>query len=142
MNAAGGRPVDASSAGTSRTQRILAGVSLAAFPAALFAARVGAPLPPCPFKALTGLDCPGCGTGRALGALAEGDLAAVLDHNLLLPVVGPLLAVSLLAVAAGRAPLLGRHGWSVTALILVTGFWALRLLPFETLSYLDSGPAR
>ena len=40
----------------------------------------------CPVKALTGLDCPGCGSTRSLGALVRGDLGAALDHHLLLPV--------------------------------------------------------
>ncbi len=40
----------------------------------------------CPVKLLTGLDCPGCGSTRALGALAHGDLGAALDHHLLVPV--------------------------------------------------------
>ena len=40
----------------------------------------------CPVHALTGLDCPGCGSTRALGALARLDPVAALDHNLLVPV--------------------------------------------------------
>lgn len=39
----------------------------------------------CPVKALTGLDCPGCGSTRSLGALTQLDLAAALDHNVLVP---------------------------------------------------------
>ncbi len=39
----------------------------------------------CPFKALTGLDCPGCGSTRSLGALTRFDVAAALDHNVLVP---------------------------------------------------------
>ena len=39
----------------------------------------------CPFLRLTGLDCPGCGSTRALGALARLDPVAAFDHNLLVP---------------------------------------------------------
>lgn len=119
--------------------RIAAGVALGAVPLTLLAARLGAPLPPCPLKVLTGLECPGCGTGRAITAFAHGDLLAVLDHNLILPVVGPLVIVSLIGVLFNSTPLLARRGWALPMLVLVTGFWILRLLPVETLAYLDSG---
>ncbi len=121
--------------------RFFAGVTLGLTPFVLVAARLGAPLPSCPFKAVTGLECPGCGTGRALTALTHGDLGAVLDHNLLLPVVGSLLLVSLFGMLVNRQPLLARSGWAKPLLVLVLGFWALRLLPFDALSYLDSARA-
>ena len=37
----------------------------------------------CPIYELTGLYCPGCGSGRAARALLQGDLGACLGHNLL-----------------------------------------------------------
>lgn len=119
--------------------RVLAVATLAAAPVVIVAARLGAPLPACPLKALTGIDCPGCGTGRAITALTHGDIVAMLDHNLLLPVVAPLLLLSLVAVALNRRPLLERRGWARTMLLLVCGFWVLRLLPFEAFAYLDPG---
>jgi hypothetical protein len=48
----------------------------------------------CPFHALTGLDCPGCGSTRALGALVRLDPAAAFDHNVLAPVALVVLAVA------------------------------------------------
>ena len=48
----------------------------------------------CPFKALTGLDCPGCGSTRSLGALTRFDLGAALDQNLLAPVALVFLVAS------------------------------------------------
>ncbi|MDV6233732.1 DUF2752 domain-containing protein [Rhodococcus cercidiphylli] len=51
---------------------------------------------PCPFHALTGLWCPGCGTTRALGDLTRGDIAAAASSN----VVAVVLAVGALAVWA------------------------------------------
>lgn len=39
------------------------------------------PAPACLFRRLTGYDCPGCGTQRALYALLHGDAAAAWEHN-------------------------------------------------------------
>ena len=66
--------------------------ALVAGPALLAAAAVGLqvmdPLAgegiPCPFHALTGLHCPGCGMTRAAALLLRGDLAGALQHNVLL----------------------------------------------------------
>ncbi len=51
--------------------------------------------PLCPTKALTGLDCPGCGGLRAVHSLATGDLLGALDHNafVVLVVLPALVAV-------------------------------------------------
>jgi len=112
---------------------------LAASPLVFAAARAGAAFPPCPFRVLTGLECPGCGAGRAVVALAAGDLPAAFDHNLLFVALLPILFVSLLMLAAGRVPLLDRPGWARPLLLLVAGFWVLRLLPFDVLGFLDAG---
>jgi hypothetical protein len=37
--------------------------------------------PVCPFHALTGLHCPGCGTLRAMHALLHGQISAALAYN-------------------------------------------------------------
>lgn len=42
--------------------------------------------PKCPFYALTGLKCPGCGTQRALHDLFTGNFVAAVGHNAFLPV--------------------------------------------------------
>jgi hypothetical protein len=47
----------------------------------------------CPFHKLTGLDCPGCGSQRAVYSLLHGDLKGAVHHNLLLVMSLPLLAV-------------------------------------------------
>lgn len=49
---------------------------------------------PCPFHALTGLWCPGCGATRAVGDLTRGDLAAAASSN----VVAVVLAVGAVMV--------------------------------------------
>jgi len=44
--------------------------------------------PRCPFKALTGLDCPGCGSQRAVHAILHGDFREAFRYNaLLLPFI-------------------------------------------------------
>jgi len=58
--------------------------------------------PPCPFRAVTGLACPGCGSLRGLHDLAHGDLVAALDHNAVLVAVLAVAAVSAVRSLAGR----------------------------------------
>lgn len=59
----------------------------------------------CRFRALTGLPCPACGTGRAGLALLRGDPLAALAHNPLMVLLG-LAALALLGarLLARRAP--------------------------------------
>ncbi len=38
---------------------------------------------PCPWRSITGLDCPFCGSTRSAAALAHGDVVTALDHNAL-----------------------------------------------------------
>jgi hypothetical protein len=47
--------------------------------------------PPCPVRALTGLYCPGCGSLRAVHALAHGDVLSALDLNALFVVSVPFM---------------------------------------------------
>jgi hypothetical protein len=62
------------------------GVAGLAYVAANDPNRAGAPFPACPFHAMTGLWCPGCGMTRATYALLHGDVAAAFSANLFLPV--------------------------------------------------------
>lgn len=104
--------------------------------AALFFVRRFGSIAPCWFHVLTGLHCPGCGSGRALTALLRGDLAAALSYNLLFVMALPFLAYYLvkvyIRVVFRRDPLpffsfsLGA-GWTVTGVILA--FWILRNIP-------------
>jgi Protein of unknown function (DUF2752) len=50
----------------------------------------------CPFKVLTGLNCPGCGGLRAVNDLTNGHLGAAVSSNLL---VVSLMPVAILALA-------------------------------------------
>ena len=90
----------------------------------------------CPLYELTGLYCPGCGSGRAAQALLRGDLAAAFGHNALAFLLGLPCAVLLVweylrFVFPGlhlKKPVLPRWAGSA-ALALIMGFWLLRNLP-------------
>lgn len=64
----------------------------------------------CPTRWLFGFDCPGCGGLRATHALANGDIAGAMDHNLLFVVLVPFLiagwAVWMYRSWTGRRPAL------------------------------------
>lgn len=100
-------------------------------------------LPPCPFKVLTGLACPGCGSVRAVHQLLHGNLTAALNLNALAVALFPLVGFDLVSLAAGalldrRPPRIfeaGRAGRIV--LMAVVCFWVLRnvpVLPFSVLA--------
>ncbi|MBA3282590.1 MAG: DUF2752 domain-containing protein, partial [Acidimicrobiia bacterium] len=50
-------------------------------------------VPLCALKAVTGLDCPLCGSLRAVHSLTRADLATALDHNVLFTVSVPFLVL-------------------------------------------------
>lgn len=91
--------------------------------------------PTCPFLALTGAYCPGCGSLRAGHALLHGDPVGALQRNPLL-----LAAVVALAVAwvCWGLRLLGRDAphptripaaWIWALLAGVVSYWVLRNVP-------------
>lgn len=51
-------------------------------------------VPLCPLKAVTGLDCPLCGSLRAVHALTRGDIAGAANHNLVFTVAAPFLVLA------------------------------------------------
>lgn len=90
--------------------------------------------PPCPWHALTGLHCPGCGSTRALLALAHGDVARAFAQNPLLVLSLPLLLgwalFSLWRAWCGQPPAeLPRHSATIT-LVVVLLYFVLRNLPW------------
>lgn len=98
---------------------------------------------PCPLYSLTGLYCPGCGSFRALAALAQLDFFAAFSYNMLLVILLPFLAIFL-----GKSALLYLQGkrlesspWEVRISIILAClailFGVLRNLP--ALSFLAPG---
>ena len=91
--------------------------------------------PTCPFLALTGFQCPGCGSLRMVHALAHGRVAEAISLNVFAVAMLPLLAFFwarwTVARARGR-PSRTRAGdprliWGL--LVAVLGFWIMRNLP-------------
>ena len=90
--------------------------------------------PTCPFLALTGLLCPGCGSLRAVHALTGGDVAAALGLNPLTVAVLPLLVGAWLAWLVRSATGRPRRWLAPPAalwalVVLVCAFWVLRNVP-------------
>lgn len=91
----------------SRARRLLLPVvGVGALVAATFYVRSVDPnvggYPPCPLKAVTGIDCPGCGGLRCVHALANGDIMGALDQNLLAVVLLPLVVLWLVLLLRSR----------------------------------------
>ena len=77
--------------------------------AGLLAARAASiPGPPCPWRSLTGVPCPGCGFTRLADALAHGQLGHALDVDpagvAFLGLLAVLAVVHLAVVVARRRP--------------------------------------
>ncbi len=98
--------------------------------------------PPCPFRALTGLHCPGCGSLRATHQLLHGHVVAALRLNPLMVLSLPLLAGMLVpgAVAAARGRPAPRRvnpaSWIWLALGVIVAYWILRNVPAYPFSLL------
>jgi len=73
--------------------------------------------PRCQFRALTGLDCPGCGGLRATHALLHGDLASAWQLNALYVSMLPIGVIAFLGVAPAWLRAFGRR-WGLTALLV------------------------
>jgi hypothetical protein len=116
---------------------------LVAWAAGALAYNANVALPSCPFKAITGFDCPGCGATRAGASLIQGDVLAALDHHALLIVLPAAFALfwaikSLVpAVQPACARLAQRP--ALSALVVIGVFWAARLLPFAPFDVLAAG---
>lgn len=101
--------------------------------------------PVCPTRALLGIDCPGCGLMRGTHDLLHGNLAGAVDHNLLIPVLVPLVLLFWLGwlkrantgirPAVTRARFRRRNRLLVMGLMVLLAFGIIR----NFVPYLDSG---
>lgn len=88
------------------------------------------PFPRCPFKMLTGFDCPGCGSQRAIHALIHGHLLQALRLNAFLICVALpyLLLIGLCNLTGSRHRSLGRalyHQWTILSFLFAALLWTL-----------------
>ena len=79
-------------------------------------------LPPCPWLTLTGWQCPGCGSTRALYSLLHGDVAQafVMNPLLLASYLSAMLLVAMTLAERTRRPTLAR-ALATAAIALVVG---------------------
>lgn len=91
--------------------------------------------PPCIFHSLTGLNCPGCGTARALHQLLHGNIAAAARCNVLTLALLPLLLFAgarSLAVHISKTPykpFFKSAFWPWLIVIAIILFGILRNIP-------------
>ena len=99
--------------------------------------------PPCPFYALTGFYCAGCGSTRCMHQLVHGNLWAAFRFNPLLILFLPMWAYEFVRYVRRTlrppppAPLKYVHPiwiWGMTALIMT--YWVARNIPVRPFSWL------
>ncbi len=102
---------------------------------------VGGLYPPCPFRALTGFLCPGCGSLRAAHQLLRWHILAGFTLNPLMVLCLPLVCYGLMCQAvgdlAGRSlpTLFIRAGWIWLLLGITILFGILRNVPMCSFSW-------
>ena len=99
----------------------------------------------CPFRAMTGLYCPGCGATRMMHRLVVGDPLGALHMNPLAFVFIPLMAWWYFA---GLTAMVGGPRWSTPRFtarqtaalaVAVLAFWILRNIPTSPFTLLAPG---
>lgn len=99
--------------------------------------------PECPFHKYLHLDCPGCGSQRAVHALLHGNLLLAADYNVLLVISLPFLLIHFICKLSSHFS--GKQiVWSIwykpatpkIIFVIVMVFWVLRNVPVEPFTYL------
>ena len=84
--------------------------------------------PACPFRLLTGWNCPGCGGLRMTHDLLHGDVAAAVVDNVFMLVGLPILALWLIVRWRTTRPLLPRAA-VIVMIVAAVGWTVIRNLP-------------
>ena len=85
----------------------------------------------CPFHAITGLECPGCGMTRALISLGQLKPGAAVGYNLFSM---PLLCLMVLYVWPGKFPSFLQHqAVGIFMFVMVILVWLMRLSGIQTI---------
>ncbi len=99
--------------------------------------------PECLFHTLFALDCPGCGSQRAINSLSHGDFLKAADYNIMLVMSIPFLATHFacksyfhfskkkVGLTVMDSPLLKK-----IFIGLLVAFWILRNIPIQPFLYL------
>ena len=102
--------------------------------------------PRCPFYTITGFDCPGCGSQRAVYSLLHGNFEAALKYNFLLVVSLPFLLIhfsyrlrSLISKNDIRWAVIYHPLTPKIVLAMVMFFWIIRNIPMHPFNYLSAG---
>lgn len=101
--------------------------------------------PECAFQNLFALDCPGCGSQRAISSLLHGEFSKAADYNLMLVISIPLLVIHIaykrylyLINKEFRFNVLESRLTKCILIGLFVAFWILRNIPTEPFSYLGA----
>ncbi|NMO04438.1 DUF2752 domain-containing protein [Gordonia sp. TBRC 11910] len=102
----------------------------------------GGPAPVCPTKLLFGIDCPGCGSLRAIYSLLHGDLGAAIRYNAVGVVCMALLLWAFGAYCIGlwrgrRVRSWQHQRWAAVTFLVMIGVWfVIRNIPVYPFSVL------
>ena len=101
--------------------------------------------PACPFHKYVGLDCPGCGSQRAIHALLHGNILLAANYNLLLVISLPFLLVhfglkiySYFTKQDKTWKFWYKPSTPKIIFAIVIVFWVLRNIPYQPFNYLAS----
>lgn len=84
----------------------------------------------CPIKALTGLNCPGCGITRMFVALFHGDIYQAFRYNPLVFIELPIIAILILLYRFNKKSRKVVNILFIVLLVITVVYGVLRNIPF------------